>query len=89
MTTVINKNSITIQRQAVKKAGGFVILPLKEYDRLREQAIPTYYLQGKEARELDKLVEEGKREYREGKTISATSIREALKIYGKKSNKKD
>ena len=74
MATVLDKNSITIPREAVKKAGGFVILPLKEYDRLREQAIPTYYLQGKEARELDKLVEEGEKEYREGKCKEIKSL---------------
>ncbi len=74
MDTTVNKNSITIPRGAVRKAGGFVILPLKEYDKLREQAIPTYYLQGKEARELDKLVEEGEKEYREGKCKEIKSL---------------
>jgi len=32
---------------------------LKEYQKLCERAVPTYYLKGKEAKKLDKLVEEG------------------------------
>ncbi len=88
MANHIKENSITIPREAVRKAGGFVILPLKEYERLRERAIPTYYLHGKEAKELDKLVKEGLEEHRKGKTISAPSLGEALKIYGSRRDKK-
>jgi len=54
--------------------GGVVILPLKEYQKLYKRAVPTYYLSGKEAKELDKLVEEGLREYREGKCKSIESL---------------
>ena len=88
MANSFSKNSITITKQAVQKTGGFVILTLKEYEKLKEQTIPTYYLHGKEARELDKLVKEGEKEYRESKTIGASSVREALKIYGKQKNRK-
>ncbi len=76
----VGKNSITISRETVRKKGGIVILSLGEYKKLCERAVPTYYLKGKEAEELDKLVEEGLREYQEGKTIKASSIEEALKI---------
>lgn len=69
-----NKNSITISREAVKKTGGFVILPLKEYEKLRERTIPTYYLYGREAKELDKLVEEGLEEYRKGRCKEIKSL---------------
>jgi len=44
--------------------------------------VPTYYLKRKEAEKLDKLVEEGLRDYQEGRTTSAFSLKEALKIYG-------
>lgn len=80
-------NTITISKDQVRKEGGIVILPLKEYQALREQAVPTYYLQGKEAKELDTLVEEGLKEYYDGKTISAKSLDEALKIHGKKNKR--
>ena len=83
---MVNKNTITISRKNIQK--GIVILPLREYRKLCEMAVPTYYLKSKEAKELDKLVEEGLREYRKGKTIKASSLKEALKIYGKKKNKK-
>lgn len=62
-------------------------MPVEEYEKLRENAIPTYYLQGREAEELDKLVERGLRDHKAGKTIRARSIDEALKIYGKKNKR--
>ena len=77
-------NSITISRAQVKKEAGVVILPMKEYQRLFAAAIPTYYLTGKAAKNLDKLAEEGLREHREGKTIIADSLSAAVKQYRKK-----
>ncbi|MDP1689543.1 MAG: hypothetical protein Q8L47_05480 [bacterium] len=77
-------SNITIQKSKIKEENGVVILPIKEYQKLLERAVPTYYLTGKEAEKLDKLVEEGQKEYREGKTIKAGSIKEALKKYGSK-----
>jgi hypothetical protein len=53
------KNSIIISKEEIQKKGGIVILSLREYRKLCERAVPTYYLKGKEAEELDKLVEEG------------------------------
>ena len=82
------KNSITISRKTVQKYGGVVVLPLEEYRNRQERAVPTYQLYGKEAEELDKLVEEGLRDYEEGKTIEAPSLREALKIYDRRKTKK-
>jgi len=61
------KNSITISRETIEKRRGIVILPLREYRKLCERAVPTYYLKGKVARKLDKLVEEGLRDWRGGK----------------------
>ena len=73
--------AVTIDREKIGKQGGVVILSLKEYQELCERAVPTYYLKGKKAEELDRLVEEGLREYERGETIEAESIKEALKVY--------
>ncbi len=66
--------SINISREKIKNEGGMVILPLREYKKLCERAVPAYYLKGKEAKELDKLVEEGLREYRAGKCKTIKSL---------------
>ena len=73
--------TVTIDKEKIEKQGGVVILSLKEYQELCERAVPTYYLKGKKAEELDRLVEEGLREYERGETIEAESIKEALKVY--------
>ena len=78
-TATIIRESISVGKEPV------VILPLKEYYRLCEQAVSTYYLKGKEAIALDKLVRGGLKEHRAGKCISAPSMTEALKVYAKKS----
>ena len=81
-------DTITISKKEVYKTGGVVVLSLKEYkDLLGERAIPHYQLEGKEAEELDKLVEEGLKEYREGKTIKASSLKEAMEIYDREADK--
>lgn len=79
MTTTLSQPLIKIDRKDLGE--GVVILPLREYRAMQERAVPTYYLTGKKARDLDKLVEEGLKEYYEGKTIKAHSLKEALKIY--------
>jgi len=73
--------TISISKAKVQKERGVVVLPMKEYQRLLAASVPTYYLKGKAARDLDKLVEEGLREHRAGKTISAVSTSSALKAY--------
>lgn len=70
----INKNSITISRETVQKKGGIVILPLREYERLYQRTAPTYYLKGKKAKELDKLVKEGLKDHNLGKTRKIKSL---------------
>jgi hypothetical protein len=69
-------NTITISRGKIEKQKGIVILPLKEYEKLCQQAVPTYYLKGKEAEELDRLVDEGLKEYHRGKCKSIKSLAE-------------
>ena len=80
-------DTIAIPRKKVKQEGGVVILSLEEYRKLSERAVPTYYLRGKAAERLDKLVERGLREYREGKVVSARSLGEAMKMYAKKNKR--
>jgi hypothetical protein len=84
-----SKNLIIISKEEIQKKGGIVILSLREYRKLCEKAVPTYYLKGKEAEKLDKLVEEGLRDYQEGRTISTPSLKEALKIYGRRKKNKN
>ena len=66
--------TITISDKQVKEHGGFVILGLKEYRDLCERVAPVYQLTGKEAEELDLLVEEGLKEYRAGKCRKIKSL---------------
>ena len=66
-------NTITISKRQVAK-GGVVVLPIKEYERLKEQAIPTYYLTGKKALALDKLVAQGLKDYKAGKCKTLNSL---------------
>ena len=74
MTTNGRQNSIIISKKTVQRKGGVVILDLEEYQKLCERAVPIYYLKGKEAVELDNLVEEGLEEYRAGKTRKVSSL---------------
>jgi len=76
--------TIAISKRKMRETDGVVILPVAQYRKLLEANVPTYYLRGKEAEEVDRLVEEGLREYREGNTVSAPSLGEALKIYGRR-----
>lgn len=82
------QNTIQVPRQRVAKKRGVVILDLEEYEKLRERAVPTYYLTGKAAERVDRVVEEGLREYERGDTIKGDSLEEALEIYEKQGHKK-
>lgn len=68
MSKNINKNSITISRKNIQKKGGMVVLSLEEYEELRMTADPVFQLHGKAARDLDKLIKDGMRDYEMGKT---------------------
>ena len=67
-------SNVTISKNKVKEEGGVVVMSLKEYHRLLERSVPTYYLKGKAAERLDKLVENGLKEHREGKTRVIKSL---------------
>lgn len=85
--------AITIPKEFTKK-GDLVLIPREEYEallyyqkiKIRSDA-QIYQLKGKKADDLDKLVKNGLKEYRAGKTISAPSLKDALKIYEKKYKK--
>lgn len=79
-------NNITLSKATILRQKGMVILSLREYKRLCENAVPTYHLEGKEAQKLDWLIRDGMLEYRAGKTVKADSLDEALKIYGRRKN---
>ncbi len=66
--------TVTISKEKVKKEGGVVILSLKEYQKLCQRAVPTYYLKGKEAKELDRLVKKGLEDYQKGTCKSIKSL---------------
>ncbi|PIR57113.1 MAG: hypothetical protein COU72_02660, partial [Parcubacteria group bacterium CG10_big_fil_rev_8_21_14_0_10_41_35] len=53
---------------------GFVVLGLDEYEELKKSSVPTYYLSGKAAEDADKMVEQGLREHKEGKTRKINSL---------------
>ena len=67
-------STISISKSKVAREAGVVVLPVKEYQRLLRAAVPTYYLTGKAARDLDRLVEDGLREHRAGKTRVLRSL---------------
>ena len=70
--TNVTSTIIKIPQQALKKGG--VGLPLDEYRELQARAVPAYYLTGKKALALDRLVEEGLKEHRAGKTRQIKSL---------------
>ena len=71
MQTIISP-TIQLPLRALKR--GVVLLDKEEYDELRKNSVPTYYLQGKAAEDLDKEIEEALLEDREGKTQEISSL---------------
>ena len=69
-----DKKEISISQNVIDKEGGVVILSLREYQKLCAKTVPTYYLEGKEAEEIDSLVKEGLSEYRRGKCKRIRSL---------------
>ena len=71
-----SQKSITISRKSVQEEDGVVVLPVGKYRELLLKTIPTYYLEGRGARNLDALVREGLRECNTGKTRRIASLAE-------------
>jgi len=67
-------NTVTVSRNKIEKEGGVVVLSLKEYQKMQASSVPTYYLRGQEARNLDKLVKSGLKNYKNGKTKVLKSL---------------
>ena len=87
---------ITIPKKFNRKNDDLVIIPRKEYEALLglkfkklidKDTVPTYNLRGKAAVAHDKMVEDSLQEYRDGKTIQADSISDAVRKYAKKNTK--
>lgn len=68
----ISSPTIKISPRALKR--GVVILGAEEYRKLQAKAVPTYYLTGKKAEALDRLVKEGLRTHQLGKTRKIRSL---------------
>ena len=86
--TIKIMNAITIPKNLIKtKSEDLVVISRKEYEGMKALMLPTFCMEGKEADKLDKLVKAGLREYERGEMIKATSLKEALKLYGKKGKK--
>ena len=66
--------TVTISKNKIEKHGGVVVLSLKEYERLNRLAVPTYYLSGKAAEKLDRLVEEGLKDLEKGRCKTIKSL---------------
>ena len=66
-------NTITIPKKLIQN-DDLVVIPRKEYERMKTQMIPTFYLKGRSAKNLDKRVGEGLREYNKGKTETLKSF---------------
>ncbi len=65
--------TITIPKKLIKN-DDLVVLPRKEYEKMKAQMVPIFYLKGKSAKRLDKRVSEGLKEYYKGKTESLESF---------------
>ena len=66
--------TITINKKEVEKGHGMIVLSLKQYWKLLRDAAPTEYLKGKAAKDLDKLVIQGLKDYKAGKTRRIKSL---------------
>jgi hypothetical protein len=80
MKTVVKKSkniSITIPQSIIKEED-FVVVPRKEYERMRTSMVPTFYLKGKAARDLDNRVTEALKEHRGRKTVRINSLADLM-----------
>jgi len=71
-TATLKSQILQMPKEMTQK--GFVVLGLDEYEELKKSSVPTYYLSGKAAEDADKMVEQGLREHKEGKTRKINSL---------------
>ena len=70
----IDQNSITIPRETVQTKGGIVILPLEEYERLKED------LEMSRSQKLIKEIKKSRDEAKRGKLISLEGAEKRLSL---------
>lgn len=73
MIKIKNKKELNISKNTIQRTGGIVILTLAEYEELKRKIIPPFNLKGINAVKLDKLVKEGLKEYRAGRSMLINS----------------
>jgi len=73
--------TITIPKKLDKEKEEDIVIPRQKYEKMKTYGIPTLYLKGKAAEKLERRVTKALKDYKEGKTIEASSLEEALKIY--------
>lgn len=71
---MIQSHAGTIKLPQVTSKEGFVILAMSEYRELQMNSVPTYYLKGKAATALDRLVKSSLRDHKAGKTTRINSL---------------
>ena len=68
---------ITISKKELPN-DDLVIIPRREYERLKSGQVPVHYLRGGAARRLDRRVASALREHRSGKTKLTNSLDELI-----------
>ena len=77
MLTKIKHNTITIPSSRAKK-GDLVVISRKEYEEMKSNTIPSIYLSGKKASELDKRVSKAVSDHKAGKTKKINSLADVV-----------
>lgn len=73
MTTQAIKNSITLPRSLFKKQG-VVVLPLKEYERMKED------FEMFQSKKLAEEIERARKEVKQGKVITLEEVEQKLNL---------
>ena len=65
-------------KTTVRISHGVVTMSFGEYKSLMERVVPEIYLTGKEAKELDRSVEQAMRDHKAGRTRKISSFKDLL-----------
>lgn len=70
-------------KEVFKKKGGVVILDWKVFEKMRKEVdrLKKELQIKKEIEGVREIIEEGEKEYKEGKIIKSPSLKDAFKIY--------
>ena len=69
-----NAESITLPKALIRRKQGVAILPLEEYERIKED------LEMLRSRKLSKEIEKARKEAKEGKTVSLEELERKLNL---------